>query len=167
MAAKKYLGYNATTGRAAQVQATDASAGVANAGDLVALGAAGRLDQSMMPIGVGPETATLVAGETLSAGQFVWVNSADGKAYKADRSNGREADGYTILGAAAAANVVVYFESINDAVTGLTPGKTQYLSTAGGTTETPPTTAGLVQTLGKALSSTAMSVELGDPIELI
>jgi hypothetical protein len=169
MAAKKYLAQVA--GRLKEIAATVISAGVGNAGDLVSLDDTGKLDNSVLPTGVGAETKTLTTSEDLSAGDFVNVYDASGTptARKADATTeGKEADGFVLASTTSGNNAVVYTEGINNQLTGLTGGSTYFLSaTAGGVTATAPSGSGnVVQVLGKALSATEIAFEKSNPITL-
>lgn len=168
MAAKKYL--SLVNGRLQEVQASDASAGAADAGKLVALDASGRIDSSMMPTGIGADTANVVASEALAAGDYVniWNDAGAPKARKADASTaGKEAVGFVLSAVSAGGMASIYFEGQNTQVTGKTPGARQYLSatTPGATTETPPSGSGqVVQLVGVATSATSISTEIGDGV---
>ena len=63
----------------------------------------------------------------------------------------------------------VYFDGINDQVSGLdNKGKDVYLGQTGGVTQTPPVDTGsIVQKLGVSLSTTAMIVNIQQPITLV
>ena len=91
MAGEKFLQLvnGVPTGKAA----IQASAGAGDAGKIPALDSQGRMDQSMMPVGIAPETDTATASEALSAGDFVNLYNSSGlKAHKADASTaGKEA----------------------------------------------------------------------------
>jgi hypothetical protein len=69
-----------------QVQALVTSAGAGDAGKIVATDAAGKLDASLMPTGVGADTASIVSSENLAAGDLVNVFDSSGtpKVRKAD-----------------------------------------------------------------------------------
>lgn len=170
MPAKKYLALNA--GKIQEVQATVTSAGAADDGKIVALDSTGKLDISVMPVGIGADTATIVASEALAAGDFVniWNDAGTAKVRKADAStSSKEAHGFVLSAVAANASATVYFQGQNTQVTGKTPGARQYLSatTPGATTETPPSATGqVVQMLGVAVSATSISTEIEDPITL-
>lgn len=152
------------------VNAVTASAGAGSSGQLPALDSSGRLDSTFMPVGIGADTAVVTTTEVIAAGS--WVNifdSSGAKARNADASNGRQAHAFTLLGAGSGAPCTVYFEGSNTAVSGKTPGATQWLSdvTPGGSTETPPTTAGHgVQQLGYAVSSTVVNENVGNYVTL-
>ena len=160
--ADKYLTINA--GRRQLVEATVTSAGAASAGKMTALGADGRFDLTVMPTGVGPDTKSIVASETLSAGNLVnvWSDAGTPKARKADATvAGKECCGFTLAGASAGQPALVYFEGVITGLTGLTPGARYYLATtAGGTTATAPSATGNVcQYVGTAISTTELTFE--------
>lgn len=145
------------------------SAGAGSSGRPLLLDSSGRIDSSSMPVGLSADTLSVVTSEAISAGDFVNVYNVSGTltARKADCSNGREAHGFALTGAASAANVTVYFEGSNTQVSGKTPGARQYLSTAGATSGTAPTTAGyILQYVGVATSATAINFEGDQPITL-
>lgn len=124
----------------------------------------GTLDASIMPAGLGADTAVLASSENLAAGDIVniWNDGGTGKVRKADATaEGKEAHGFVLAAVTSPANATVYFEGKNTQLTGRTPGATLFLSTtAGGVTETAPSTAGnVVQALGEAYSATAMNFE--------
>jgi hypothetical protein len=167
--ADKYIRNNA--GVLTETEATVSSAGAGNAGDIVALDSAGRLDQSMMPVGIGADTASIVASENLAAGDFISIYNDGGtaKIRKADASTaGKYAHGFVLSAVTAPAEGLVYFEGPNTAVSGATPGEI-FLSatTAGGFTSTAPTGTGqVVQKIGVATSATAINYEYVAPIVL-
>lgn len=167
--AQKFLTNNA--GSLAEVEATVTSAGGADAGKVVALDPSGKLDNSVMPNGIGADTKSIVTSENLAAGDLVNVydNGGTPTARKADASNGREAVGYVLSAVTAPAAATVYFEATITGLTGLTIGASYYVSgaTAGLATATAPTTAGhIVQRIGKAISATEISFEPAQPITL-
>lgn len=167
MAAKKFLRFvgNAIT----EVFGIQSSAGAANAGDIVALDDTGRIDNSMMPVGIGADTAVIAASEALAAGDFVNVwNSTGAKVRKADATvAGKEAHGFVLAAVASGGNATVYFEGTNTQVTGQTPGPVFLLTTAGTGGPTAPSASGnTVQRLGVATSATAINFEGGVPVVL-
>lgn len=166
--ADKYIYNNA--GVLTEKSGTTASLGAGDSGKIVALDSSGRIDQTMMPVGVVPETASITASEALTAGNLVNVYSNAGTANcrKADATTaGKEAHGFVLTSVSSGATALVYFEGTNTALSGLTPGK-QYLSTtAGATTTTAPSSSGnVVQVVGYAVSATAMSFQSTLPIVL-
>jgi hypothetical protein len=162
--ADKYLKENG--GAIEEVEATVESTGVSEAGDLVALDSGGKLDESLMPTGIGADTKILPASEDLSAGDWVNVfdDSGTPKVRKADATTqGKEANGFVLAGVTSGNNATVYAAGINNQRTGLTGGTAYYLSTtAGGETDTAPSGSGnVVQRLGRALSATEVAFDPG------
>lgn len=155
-------------GRVAEESGVTTSAGSGDVGKLPQLDAAGKLDASLMPAGIGIDTVAATASEALAAGDFVNLHDVGGvlNARKADASAanaGKAANGYVLAGVANAAVATVYFEGRNSALTGLTVAAEYWLSGSvpGGVTTTPPTTAGhLMQRLGRALSTSSVDVEI-------
>lgn len=152
------------------VNAKTTSAGASDSGKLPALDSSGRLDQSFLPVGIGADTAQILASETLASGDFVNIYNNGGTANvrKADATvSGKEAHGFVLAGVTSGATATVYFEGSNTSVTGKTPG-VQFLSTtAGQSTSTAPSGSGnVVQTLGFATSSTSINFQSLPPIIL-
>lgn len=141
------------------------------ANKIVKLGGDGKLDVTVMPTGIGADTAPITASEALAAGDLVniWNNASVANVRKADASTaGKEAHGFVLSAVSASAAATVYFEGTNTQCTGLTPGP-QFLSgaTAGKTVASAPTGAGkVVQRVGFAVSATALNFDGGDPIVL-
>lgn len=147
------------------------SAGAGDSGKVPNLDSSGKIDISFMPTGVGGDTQTLTAGETLSAGNLVYVNGS-GSVLKADASAAsKEAVGFVLAGITNAASGTVYFGSgVITGLTGLTAGSAYYLSdsTPGGVTTTVPSGSGkIVQRVGRAISSTVLYFEPQAPILLV
>ena len=159
-------------GRKTEVAGTVTSTGASEAGHIVALDTNGKLDISVLPNGLVDETDVLTAGENLSAGDFIYVSSVDGKAYKADASStAKQADGYVLASATSNQSVRVYYEGANTSLTGLTAGTRYYLSasTAGGVVTTPVSYASggrISQYIGKAVSTTKLVFEAEDSVVL-
>lgn len=155
-----------STGAQSEYAGKSTSSGAGDAGEFPILDGSGKLDTSFMPTGFGSDVNTLVAGEALAAGDFVYV-LAGGTVMKADATTfAKRAMGYVIASVLNAGNATVYFDDSNSALSGLTPGSTYYLSaTAGLATLTAPTTATqFVQELGIATSATALHVNIKTPI---
>lgn len=147
------------------------SAGAGDSGKVPNLDSSGKIDISFMPTGVGGDTQTLTAGETLSAGNLVYVNGS-GAVLKADASAAsKEAVGFVLSGITNAASGTVYFGSgVITGLTGLTSGSAYYLSdsTPGGVTTTVPSGSGkIVQRVGRAISSTVLYFEPQAPVLLV
>lgn len=153
----------------AVLNATSTSAGAADANKIAQLDASGRLDSTVLPVGIGADTAVITTSEALVAGDLVNIwNSTGAKVRKADpAAAGKEAHGFVLTGFASGAQATVYFEGTNTAVTGLTPGPQWLGPTAGKCSTTVPTAAGsVVQRVGFATSATALNFNSSDPIVL-
>lgn len=153
-----YLAPDAATGIPKSTSGTATSAGGADAGKIVQLNGSGLLDSTMFGA-VARASKLLTAGESLSAGDRVYVASA-GEVRKSDATNiTKLCTGYVEDTAAAAASVKVYEDGIQTGLSGLTEGARYFASaTPGAITTTPPTTAGhTVQSVGTAYSETELS----------
>lgn len=167
MAAKKLL--RLIGGVITEVFGVQTSAGAANAGDIVALDDNGRIDNTMMPVGIGADTASITTSEALAAGDYVNIwNSTGAKARKADATvAGKEAHGFVLAAVANGAAATVYFEGTNTQVSGQTPGPVFLGTTAGQGTSTAPSAAGnVVQRIGFAVSATAVNFQSQPPVTL-
>lgn len=145
------------------------SAGAGDAGKIVGLDAAGKLDPTLLPDGVGADTFVGPTTENLTDGNFVDIydNAGVVSVRKADATTGaKRAWGYVKANVTSPADATVYKlgTGTNSALSGMTKGARQYLSTtAGGRTETAPNADGnLVQFLGIAVSATEISTILED-----
>lgn len=150
------------SGKLKEVYAIVTSAGVANAYNIVQTDSTGRLDVSVMPVGLGPEVVNAVAYEALSAGHFVNLFLSGGvlQARKADASvNSKFATGFVLAGYSPADPCVVYqISQSNTQLSALVIGTEYYLSTTpGGITATAPSgNTQIVQRLGVANSTTSI-----------
>lgn len=157
-----------------EVPAIVTSTGAGDAGKLAELDSTGRLDSSVLPVGIGADTKILPATEALAAGDFVNIYDVSGtaSARKADASAasaGKRAHGYVLAAVTSGQPATVYFEGANGQRTGLTAGLTYVLSNAAPGGVLPlsgaPTTAGhILQVLGVATSATEINVEIANPI---
>lgn len=168
MAAKKFL--RLVSGVLTEIIATVTSAGAGDDGNIVALDATGRLDSSVMPVGIGADTASIAASESLSAGNWVnvWSNAGAFAVRKADATTpGKEAHGFVLSAVTSGANASVYFEGTNTQVTGQTPGPVYLQTTAGAGGATVPSGSGqIVQEIGFAVSATAVNFQSQPPVTL-
>lgn len=167
----KYLEHDGA-GSAKEVQPINTSGGAGDAGKMIQLDAAGRLAETMMPVGITADTASIVASEALSAGNFVniWNDTGTAKVRKADASANMPCHGFILAGVSLGNIALVYFEGSNTQLSGMTPGTKQFLSDVvpGNVIETVPTGTGkLVQILGKSYSATELTFEKTNPIELV
>lgn len=147
------------------------SAGAGDAGKIPALDSTGKLDTSVMPVGIGADTKSIVASENLAAGDLVnvWDDTGTIKVRKADATSpSKRAHGFVLSSVSSAANATVYFEGTITGLSSLTLGGTYFLgTTAGAVTTTAPTTVGhIVQQVGVAISATELSFEPQQPVEL-
>lgn len=138
---------------------------------LVAMDAAGKLDISVMPTGIGAETVVCASSENLAAGAFVnlFLNGGVITARNADSTtNAKIAHGFVLLAVTSPANATVFMASnTNTSVTALTIGSDYFLGTVGGVTTTAPSTTGnIVQFIGRASLTTAIPFIGGNPIEI-
>ena len=144
--------------------------GGGNANKIPSLDAAGLLDVTMMPSGIGPDTAVVLTSEVLSAGNLVNVynNAGTANVRKADATvAGKEANGFVLAAFGSGVSATVYFEGPNTQMSALTPGQNFLATTAGGATVTVPSAAGnVVQRVGIALSATILNFEAQPPIVL-
>lgn len=167
MAAPRYIAR--VLGKFKQIAASVTSAVDA----IVATGADGKIDISMMPTGVGAEVVVCTTSENIAAGSFVnlYLNAGVLTARKADATTtGKPADGFVLATTTSGNNATVYFSSnANTQLTGLTIGSDYWLdTTAGGITLTAPTAAGNNnQRVGKALSATSLIFEDCEQVEMV
>lgn len=168
MAGEKFL--KIVSGVVTEEVATQ-TGGAGNENLIPSLDNSGKLDTTMMPTGMGPDTASLPTSDSLSAGDLVNIYDATGTATarKADASAaGKEADGFVLSPSTAPGPATVYFAGQNVGVTSLTPGTVYYLdTTAGKVTDTPPSgSAQVVQRVGRAIDAAILAFQPGDPITL-
>lgn len=166
MSGKKYISLGASG--LAEVAATDSSAGVGNAGDVVALDSTGKIALNMMPSGIGPATKSIVASEAITAPALVniWNDAGTPKIRKADAATNKAANGFILASVASAAAADVYFEGEVTGLSGLTAGKVWLSATVPGSVQaTIPTTSGhIAQAVGWATSASTMDFEPAEPI---
>lgn len=166
MAAKSFL--RAVGNVVTSILGVQISAGAANAGDIPALDDTGRIHSSMMPVGIGADTAQIDASEALSAGDYIniWNDGAAFKVRKADATTtGKHAHGFVLDAVSSGNPATVYFEGTNTGVTGQTPGDVFLSTTPGLGTATAPTGSGnVLQRVGYATSATAVNFDAGTPI---
>ena len=146
------------------------SAGAADAGKIPALDSSGKLDLTLMPSGIGPETVSVTTSENLSAGDIVNIynNGGTPTARKADAANGFPANGFVLSGSTSGNAASVYLSGLNTQRSGLTGGLLYFLSaTPGGITTSAPSTSGQIsQQVGYAVSATALAFEAQPTVTL-
>lgn len=166
--ADTYIRLDHADGTLKETEATVVSAGAGNAGDIPALDSTGRIDPSMMPVGIGADTQQIQASEALAAGDFVnvWNSAGSPRVRKADATAaGKHAHGYVLAAVASAAQATVYFEATNTQVTGQTAGDVFLSTTPGLASSTAPSTSGnVVQRIGVATTATTVNFEAAQPV---
>ena len=172
MAVRQFL--TLVNGAIQRVNAIISSAGVGDANKIVATGADGRLDATLMPVGIGTDSLTVQASENLAAGDFVNIHDVTGSA-RVRKASGADstkpAVGFVLNGVTSGANATVFFEGTNTALTGLTIGTEYILSPTvpGGVVaaNTALTAGQSYQRLGVATGTTAMTTEIDQPIAIV
>lgn len=170
MAGEKFLKHNASGGFTETVATQVGGGGAAD--KIPSLDAAGRLDDTMMPAGIGADTASIVAAGALADGDFINIydNGGTVTCRVADASAlATQAHGYVLAAVSDAAMATVYFEGANEGagVSGLLGGDVFLSETAGDATNTAPTASGsIVQKLGVVIAATGINVEIGTPVLL-
>lgn len=159
-------------GKGKMVEATVVSTGVGEAGDILALGPDGKIDDSVLPVGVGPDVKVVEATEALTAGDYVNIFDDAGtpKVRLADNSNGREAHGFVLAAYAITELAAVLFEGSNTAAPVALTGQRAYLGSAGAAITTPldpATDAGKIhQLLGSYVDVNEVNTDIDDCILL-
>lgn len=163
-----FLDIDSSTGRRKQKRAVQTSAGAGDATKLVALNSAGKIDNTMMPDGVGADAVNRTASEAISARAIVNIAS-DGTVRNADASTeGFEAMAFAPGAISNGASGEIRFDGTITGLSGLTPGAFYFLSeTAGGITLTAVSGANKVsQIVGQAISTTELTFQPGEPVTL-
>lgn len=159
--ARKYLTRDPVTGIQKLAAGVALGGTAAEAGELVALNAAGKLDISMVPTDdLTASTVTLPAFEDLSDNMYVNLFSDAGvpKARKADATTGLPAHAFVAKGVTATSNAVVYLIGMNPSP-GLIVGTRYFLGAGGNVTTAPTQLAGqVIQFLGVAVPVNATEV---------
>ena len=158
-------------GRLHEVRPVQHSAGASDSGKIFALDSSGLIDKSAIPLEVASDIGSVVAGEDLSAGDFVnvYYDGSDVRVRPADASaSGREATGFVLDSASAGESVTVYFDGTNDHLSGLTAGELYCLAPTAGTvalrSSVSAVPGNVFQVVGRAISSTAISFDPSPPV---
>lgn len=148
------------------------SAGAGDAGKIPALDGTGRLDVSLMPVGIAADVKVANASEALAAGDYVNVYDVAGtttirKASAADAT--KPANGFVLNNVTSGQPATVYFEGFNTALTGLTAGVVYALSatTPGAVValaSAPAANGNILQVLGVATAANEINTEIAQPI---
>ena len=165
----KYIRRDATTGEYVETPGTVSGGTVGQAGNIPALDNSGRIDPTLMPVGVVADTYSGTAFENIQNGAFVYIRSDGQVANATGVPGGIEAMAFALVGVSTGQSVLVYFEGRNTSLGSLTPGKRYYLSDSvpGGLTGVPIVGADKIhQYLGRAVTSNTLSFEPGESIIL-
>lgn len=142
------------------------SAGVADANKGIMTDSTGRIASSLMPVGIGADTSSIVASEAIAAGRYVniWDNSGTPNIRLADNSNNRPANGFVLTAVSNGANGTVYHTGRNTGDTAA--AGMRYLGTAGQSIAAAslPTTAGSIQQILGYSSGSGVTFEFDEPI---
>lgn len=145
--------------------------GPASAYAIPGLNAAGQLDVTMLPTGVGPDTQSITASEAIAAGALVnvWNNAGAIAVRNADNSSpSKAACGFVLQAVASGAPATVYFGGVLSGVAGLTPGQSYFLGSAGAiipAAALPTATGSLTQSVGVAISATQLAFQPGIQVQ--
>lgn len=166
--ADKFLQHDASGGLREVEGAAVGGGGSAN--KIAALDATGRFDPTMMPTGIGAETASIECTENVAAGDLVNIYENNGaiRVRRADSSSAATyANGFVQGAFTSGQNATVFFSGIISGLSGLTPGKAFLGNTAGSSTHLAPTAAGnIVQKVGVALTADTLYFAPQEPILL-
>jgi hypothetical protein len=163
--ADKYTTWSDADQQTLEIEATDVSSGVGNAGDIVALNSKGEIDKTMLP---NVEIKNLTAAENLTAGDYIYIDGSGEVRLASAAAAGNAAIGYVEDTVLATNTVDVYFDGTNAALTGLTVGDQYFLSdtTPGGVTNTAPVGANkIIESVGWAISATEIQTNFTAPIK--
>jgi hypothetical protein len=164
----KYL--ELQNGNAREAVPISQSSGAGDANRIVQTGSDGRLDQTLMPAGIGADTTVVQASENLAAGDQVniWSDAGDAQVRKADASSaGKESDGFVREAVDSGDSAQIYRTGTVSGLSGLVAGARYFLSAdmAGGVTSSAPSGSGqVVQGVGKAISESELAFERGLPV---
>jgi len=162
MAGQKFFALIAN--RLKEIAGIQLSIGVTDAGKIPALDQTGRLDVSMMPIGIGAEVVVAATSENLTDGEFVNLYNLAGTITlrKADATaNDKPAHGFVIENSTSPANATMYILGVpNPYLTGLEVGFEYVLSKTvpGGITKITSfvgAPGNIIQILAKATNTTS------------
>jgi hypothetical protein len=159
-----------TSGEEVLQEALATSSGAADAGKIPALNGDGKLDETLLPTGIGAETIVAPSSESLGAGDYVnlWWDSGTRKVRLADADNGRPANGFVLAAVTSPANATVYpLGSINTQHSSLTPDTVYFLGTTAGDVTDDISAFGdgdIIQRIGLAISATEILTERNQPV---
>ena len=160
--AQKVVIVDETTGGLKQLTPNVASAGVSDAGKVIALDGTGKLDSSFLPAGLEVSALSVVMGEALTAGMVCYLadNAGTPNVKKANATdNTKKAMGFINDTPSYPGSATIFMFGVcalvpKGSMTAADVNKPVFLSTTGGAvTLTPPVAAGnLLQPVGRLLS---------------
>jgi hypothetical protein len=160
--------FDLVAGRFKQLTAIITSSGAVDANKIIGSNAAGKIDVTFLPDGIGADARTRTASEAINAGSIGHIHTG-GTVRNADATaEGREARCFVLGAITNGATGEVRFDGTITGLSGLTEGAAYFMSeTPGQITDTPVSGAGKVhQYVGFALSATELSFEPGEPVTL-
>ena len=174
MALPRYLTLTPTGQHKLSNDFINSSTGATDADKPIATNAAGELDASFLPVGVGAETLDFVAGVQISSNQFVNIYYDGVSQYLLQKANSNYSDrwahGFIRQGVAIGETAVVYFSGVIDDFTGLVPNQPIFLDNLGRVTQysdiVTDAASDTVQEVGWALTPNAIFVAIRTPILL-
>jgi hypothetical protein len=162
-------------GKFKQKSFTTTSVGAEDAGKPVALGADGRLSETLLPPGIGEVLISVQIADavSLAAGQFAHIANVGGasRLYAADNTADRPADCF-VVAVDGQNGLVKLLGAVNGNLSGLTLGQDYWLGTNGGVIATPldeeddDNEGYISQYLGTALSATELATGSYPPVTL-
>jgi len=155
-----------------QILAIMHSAGVGDANKLARTDDSGRWSLTLMPVGVTPDTQSVVASETLVANDLVQIfdDASTPKVRKADASsvNHFNCVGFVKDNFNLGETALIYFEGRVTGLSGLVAGTRMFLSTTPGQASATPVSGfeELSQKIGTAVDATTISFERAEGVTL-
>lgn len=147
------------------------SAFTGNANEIVATDGTGRIDASLLPVGVGSLTVSATAVGTVAAGDFVdyFDNAGIPSVRKADDALGIPANGFVLVAIPDTTVGTVFLRGSNTAVSGLVAGQKYFLAANGLVDQSPDVAinGSVVQLLGTAVSATELVMNQPDNYTII
>ena len=170
MAGEKFIQHDGAGGIKEVVSVQTGGSGKENL--IPSLDNTGRWSTTMMPVGIGADTVSMVTSEDLAAGDLVNIYDATAvpTARKANATDAtKPVVGFVLAATTSPAAALIYMEGPITGLSALTAGTRMYLSAAssGALTPTPPTGTGMiVQFVGRAVNATTVNFEPDNPLLL-
>ena len=155
-----------------QILAVLHSSGASDADKIIRLDSTGRLSLTVLPVGVVPDTQSVVTSETLAANDLVQIFDDVGspKCRKADATaiNHFNCVGFVKDNFNLGETALIYFEGRVTGLSGLVAGTRMFLSTTPGQASSTPVSGfeELSQKIGTAVDATTISFERAEGVTL-